>query len=144
MSWWKGSQLLFSTSLCPHSLPAGKTEWISEQKWLCIQEDGKVKTRFTGHRKLVGPGRKQGKLSCKVRIHNEEQKGLYAAPSPMAPDAHGAKSISVRQVSMSGPLFFSPLTSMSSSKSVLTSHSEIFLRCLVLTLLVAMTRFPCV
>lgn len=75
-------------------------------KWM---DTSKVKTRFTGHRKLVGPGRKQGKLSCKVRIHNEEQKGSYAAPSLMAPDAHGAKSISVRQVSVSGPLFFSPL-----------------------------------
>ena len=36
-----------------------------------------AKTRFTGHRKLVGP-EKQEKLSCKVGTHTEQQKGLYA------------------------------------------------------------------
>lgn len=41
-------------------------------------DTSKVKTRFTGHRKLVGPGRKQGKLSFKVRIHNETMRSKRA------------------------------------------------------------------
>lgn len=96
--------LCFVLTACQLARPdESATRNVCTYKWM---DTSKAKNRFTGHGKLVGPGRKQGKLSCKVRIHIEVQEGLYAAPSPMALDAHGAKSICIKQMSTLGPLFY--------------------------------------